>query len=458
MVDDNGSVEETTATAAGSGGLFGLDQLTKVIREGWVAGPGADPSAGPPPTATLLAVLETAYAASLTREEARQTSFAVLLAEPAELGLRALPTGTDHLVRFDVPIPFSPAELRRLAPATDPTHVLIGVSEVPPGDHDEPIVAIWGLLDIGQSWWRFVRHKASGASLPPDHLLVSSSEPGGLDVHRGGRRIACLKQGRLIDPHESGLREGPLGDFIAIGAEALYQEVAAEHPGGMWDPDGHDDDHPRRLYRLRIERLLIEVEAHQHGGTVLMVPDAWHTAPDDLHSVVSIKYAAKDRRLWDQAVTELLEHREYFDAHLDLLDRTSPITPAEYQQVSVLEARVQGVGEMVDDSVAFVASLTGVDGAVVLTDRLQLIGFGAEVIAPAPGMSRVMIAKDAVGSDFVERPISDFGTRHRSVFRFCWNLPNAMGFVVSQDGGIKGVRRVGDHVMVWPSAIAPLDL
>jgi hypothetical protein len=101
------------------------------------------------------------------------------------------------------------------------------------------------------------------------------------------------------------------------------------------------------------------------------------------------------------------------------------------------------------DAARFIASLTAVDGAVVLTDTLRIIGFGAEVIASAAATDTVHIAQTAQGDE--SRPIAftEFGTRHRSAYRFAAGMQNSVAFVLSQDGGIKAVRQVGPRLLLW---------
>src|SRR5262249_32976695 len=95
-------------------------------------------------------------------------------------------------------------------------------------------------------------------------------------------------------------------------------------------------------------------------------------------------------------------------------------------------------------------SLTAVDGAVVLTDTFRIIGFGAEVTATFSGTDKVYVAQNADGTESREENFSEYGTRHRSAFRFVGSMESAVGFVMSQDGGIKALRQVGPRLLMWP--------
>jgi DNA integrity scanning protein DisA with diadenylate cyclase activity len=70
------------------------------------------------------------------------------------------------------------------------------------------------------------------------------------------------------------------------------------------------------------------------------------------------------------------------------------------------------------------------------------------VIATSPSLTEVEAVTDYHPSTSV--PIESFGTRHRSAFRFCSSLEDSASFVVSQDGGVKAIKRVGDKVNLWP--------
>jgi len=44
---------------------------------------------------------------------------------------------------------------------------------------------------------------------------------------------------------------------------------------------------------------------------------------------------------------------------------------------------------------------------------------------------------------------SHYGTRHRTMMRFCFAHPDSLGFVISQDGEIRAMTRVKDRLVMW---------
>lgn len=85
----------------------------------------------------------------------------------------------------------------------------------------------------------------------------------------------------------------------------------------------------------------------------------------------------------------------------------------------------------------------------MLTDTFRVIGFGAEVTASFAGTDKVHVAQDVEGTESKEAGFVEFGTRHRSAFRFAGSMESAVALVMSQDGGIKAVRQIGARLLMW---------
>ena len=92
-----------------------------------------------------------------------------------------------------------------------------------------------------------------------------------------------------------------------------------------------------------------------------------------------------------------------------------------------------------------IAAFTRLDGAVVVTADLNVIGFGARILTadlepPVPVKSRCVFE-----SDVSELSWSDLGgTRHQSAARFVAHQPGTAAFVSSSDGGLTLFTSEGD--------------
>ena len=99
-----------------------------------------------------------------------------------------------------------------------------------------------------------------------------------------------------------------------------------------------------------------------------------------------------------------------------------------------------------------IAALATTDGAVVMTKRYELLGFGGELSGNLSGVQTVGRALDIEGNLVEEEPTEIVGTRHRSAYRLCKELPDILAVVVSHDGDVRFARRQGDGVTYWDQA------
>jgi hypothetical protein len=92
---------------------------------------------------------------------------------------------------------------------------------------------------------------------------------------------------------------------------------------------------------------------------------------------------------------------------------------------------------MNDLTVTAVAGLTAVDGAVVLTDRYELLGFGAKIVRRKgwPQVEQVTLTEPIEGARPVLMHTEQLGgTRHFSAAQFIHDQRDAVALVASQDG------------------------
>ncbi len=103
----------------------------------------------------------------------------------------------------------------------------------------------------------------------------------------------------------------------------------------------------------------------------------------------------------------------------------------------------------------FIARLTGVDGAVVTTEGLELIGFGGIIQGTMEMGGSVALALDPEATRRQVELVESVGTRHRSLYYLCHKLPDVLGIIVSQDGKARVVTWSRDMVTCWD--VIPID-
>jgi hypothetical protein len=170
-------------------------------------------------------------------------------------------------------------------------------------------------------------------------------------------------------------------------------------------------------YTTFLELLLFSATDLGHGGTILFVSDALsHEDPRLLHRV-TIKYPTPSSRPKEVLLHKMAMRLQWQEQYGALYEKRA-ISNRAFQGLDALDYAQQDAVDAVRDLAKFIAGLTAVDGAVILTDRLRLLGFGAEVLTEAKKIESVRAAVSELADNFTEVPLSAFGTRHRSTFGF----------------------------------------
>jgi hypothetical protein len=368
-----------------------------------------------PPEAILSHICELAYQISLTTEEARSVHAKLIWCERTRLS--ELQETLDIVCAPIVPCRIATvSELNRLAPATNPRHTAIVLSDGP-----SDAVGIWGLVHFGSLWAQFRAGELAPNQIPrrpPAYLTFDVRGPGHIGVSFAGRALCILRDGETRFHPVDILSEAssPLADWFA-SARFRYVDQARDA--------GHKtaldfDFILRGAYDAYLMRLLKGAAERRHGGAFVFVRDA--TRDETQLPQLRVKYPLKVDVVWKALI----------DAFSDQGGE-----------------RRGAIGRL-NDAADLVINLSYVDGAVVLTDTFRVIGFGAEIIVDE-GPRSVSVFDGGRGTAKGDIPIDAFGTRHRSAFRLCTAMQDVVAFVVSQDGDVRGVMALAQGgVGLWP--------
>lgn len=427
-------------------------QLATLVEKAWAGKPRWPGEKRPPlpNSEALVELLGLAYHTSLLREEGRKLLFRIIfLPRGSSKKITESKRKNSRLAVFVESRALSVAELRRLAPAADSTRTMICV------DHDsQQGWLVWGLLDTGANWWQFTRHEASRGTPPPQDLTIGSPGPGELVVSTGGMVLIALRNGAPLLPRGSALDAGPVSAHLEPTRRQLYRDSIRRLKAKKWDEEGHDNDYPKRFYDMCLSRVLSAIRELGHGGTLFVVPNQLAATDSRLTDRVNIKHPCDYDYLWDLMIQHLELHKKYYALHFPIWHAKSRVDPERYREISTTDLRREENDEALKDAVRFIASLSAVDGALVITDRFKVLGFGAEVIAQSPTLREVQLSADPEATSTRPLSIESYGTRHRSAFRFCSSYEDAIAFIVSSDGGVKATKRIGSQVLLWPEVQA----
>ena len=283
------------------------------------------------------------------------------------------PNHAQQSIAFAQDLPLRAAALAKLAPAVERPGIHLGVWR----RESDGELRVWGTTRAIPAFCPVVEVVASG-------LLVVKhrNDPFGKFVNVAvleGDQIKIIDEGVRLTP------ECPAPIKSLLGFDATGHE-------------GHVDV---------LVQLAASMRAHHRGGALLVVPAetaAWRES-----IVQPVLYAV------EPAFTELAT----------LVAREDAESGSHEWQEDLKRA------------IAAVAGLTAVDGATIITDRFELMAFGAKIARRrgSPQVERVVVTEPIEGSetDFLA-PTQLGGTRHLSAAQFVHDQRDSIAMVASQDG------------------------
>jgi len=425
------------------------NDLVDYLRANWYELVGNIPTLVAAPTdmpdpAILERLVGEVFLTSFRVEESRSIQMSVMLVQRGSLshlcslnnrGLK--PWELHHkVISFGQTRPFSSHELMRLAPATDFRKTLICVQETAPGQPDNDL-EIWGLYDHGFDQWRWENLEKLDTAGLPGNLILKTPAQGAVEVYYAQAKLINLRDGRIYEPRHSSYIAGPevrefFRPFIASVVADVLENL--DHVGdlnlGRALIDGYK-------IPLTVVKVLNRVKDARHGGAIFLIEEA---NLDKIDDYLDIKYPIADVQggLLRQVIGYRIHHRAQA-----LLAQQSSAEP-------YLAEDLYRNDENMEDVISFVSQLSAVDGAVLLTDQLRLVGFGAVVRDVNIGGHILEAREDGV----VPVRTDDYGTRHRSAFSFCRNFPGrVLAFIVSQDGGVKAVSDHNGQLVLYKDVL-----
>ena len=400
-----------------------------------------------PEEGTVENLISACYQASMLREEERAVTFRVILCDPGRLPPNEGPPGGIHRLEFHEPRRFDIQEIRRLSPAADYYRSIIGVCVDEEGE-----LKIWGLVHSGPRW---LREGQGGRDAPPPlprALVLRVHGPGRIAVDVGQETLCKLDEGRISDVSMDVFRSRWLPNTFA----PVRQELAEIHEGlrdqarkkgQVWAR--LDNDITRVIGQHTIKRIISAVRGSHHGGTVVIVPP--DLADDILEGrYVSLKYrfvGAEPRRRFRTLIVDVMSELAHSHAGAPARD---PVGWDDYEATS--DASLSLLDEAIFEVAHLIAGLTAVDGAVVMTQRFEMLGFGGEISGDLPAAETVERALDLEAAETIEEPTDGVGTRHRSAYRLCNALGSVISVVISQDGNVRFIKRKDGAVTYWDQA------
>jgi len=398
-----------------------------------------------PPLEVLEWIISTCYQASLLSEERRPVALRLILGDPTRFPTDSgPPTGLQPLV-FEERLPFTPEELRALSPAAVFHRSLVGVSL----DQDNT-PHIWGIVQSGPNWMKALRGGRGASGHLPPHLVIYVTGPGRIEVNCGLNTIGQLSDGAVFGRSMNIFDSKWYAEaFAPIRAEVVSLHNAERAMRGR-DWAELDPQLIKVVGQHMTKRIIASMRNSHHGGTLIFVPPEMANELEAKNPYINVKYRFHESAARSRFRLLLLQIMEQLAVYFGQEGKNPESKPIGWREYAL--SRNEGLtvlGESIFEMGHLIASLSTIDGAVLVTKRWELLGFGGEILCGDADISYVARALDLEGDNVIMESAVGVGTRHRSVFRFCSEHHDAIGIVASQDGDVRIVAWKGDCVTYW---------
>jgi hypothetical protein len=359
-------------------------------------------------TSQLKKMFEETFKASVEKEEGKQHSFSVIISPPehkfSELLIPYLHKHYcgyfENVQSFSKPIPIS--MLSKIAPAFESTKQKLRI-----WFNNKNEIEIWG----------FANHYFDYFGLE-----IMTFSDGQLFVHI--KPFDFVHHRFLISQKRS---EEIILDYFSIINHLFFGKESFEKLRNMTINDLHKEEFLRlehrkkRLYDFAID-LINKINKHAHGGILLVIPD--------------------------EKIDEILEESIKSPINFDLETNYNLVKGKlkwEEDQIVNSQIRREKTSERFNfnNEINFIAQLTAIDGATIITKSFDIVGFGAKIkpktTSDALKLETVLIREPFEESNDERKALSDLGgTRHQSTAQFVFDQreKNAFAIVASQDGKI----------------------
>jgi hypothetical protein len=399
-----------------------------------------------PKLSTLVNLFETMYYASLQTEESHRISFHMVYLDPTDPDPEPSgPITKDRwiVVQLSNLIPLTTANLIKLANASDPRTSSFAIYH-----NEQGHLFVWGFVDQGGSYSAYVNYEADEGTARPGAFQATIAGSGHLIAFIEMKKIAELKINALIMSVSDVLGGGPINEALRPGIEIYLQTVQARVTARRYKASSISRTNLIATWLQSLSRLLLRMERYRHGGAILITPD---NSLRGLNLKYELPYDRLRSALEDNA--ELRINLSYVSQKIwaDYINRDAEAVPVDlYLEESTARKNLKANRRELEGTIWFLSLLTRVDGLLLLNQSLEVQGFGVEItIRNEPASLYRAGNRSATNNSLREIEYNHYGTRHRSMMRYCSQVPGSVGFVVSQDGDVRALTQVRGQLVMW---------
>lgn len=397
-----------------------------------------------PQEAVIAELLETLFLVSLETEEGEPITLHIAYLDPAKPDPSPPPHPPPNrwsCVKLVNRVPLTVPALAKLAKASDPRTSSFAVFA------SSDSLFVWGLIDQGNHYHEFVNFNTDTGPERPGWFQVSVSGLGRLNASIGYVTVAEVRVNSVLTQSVDALRAGPLRERLQPGIDDYLHGIKTKLETELRPRFEEGRRYFQEIWIETLCRLLLRAQNYRHGGALLIAGGKTWVDLD-------VKYAVGYDRLSRAMVAKGIHEVEEFaasDEIMTLMDEDEQSLPTGlYVDEWVSRDEVEGRRSEIDSAIWFISLLTRVDGLVLLDNQLGVHGFGVEIRTPVEPPNLYLAPGPRATEKSLRRvdPLH-YGTRHRSMMRFCSAHAGTIGLVISQDGHVRAVTMVGSKLVMW---------
>lgn len=399
-------------------------------------------TASVPSLSHLRTFFEVLFYTSLKTEEGSYISCDVIWLDPANPDPSPPKNIRAHrwtYIPFGFPILFNVSSLTKVANGTDPRAASLVVYP-----DDDGSLKIWGLVDHALPHQKSLSHEEPGTFGRPGAFQARIKGIGNISVWRSLSFVAELRGESISLANKDFLGRGALGERIRSYCDE-FEKFAFDHVVDRLSPKATIRPWIRTRFVETLQRMAIRIMGYGHGGAVIL------TRSEDLDHIsvkYPIEYTGISRALAGATVHEVDEH-EATGAIIQILEDDEDSIPVDlYLEEAVSGNEAEDNRKALDSALWLVSLFSRVDGAVICDGRLAVKGYGGEITVKEDPTA-LFVVTDLAGKKRTPISLDRFGTRHRSMIRYCWAEKDALGVVFSQDGDMRVFFAVDEGVLMF---------
>lgn len=400
---------------------------------------------GSPGARTLGRLFEVIYFASLKTEEGKPLQIRIAWVDPGNPDPAAPPRIRPNrwkIFRMAERVPLTVPNLAKLSKAADPWSSCLAAYSDSAGEF-----FVWGLIDQTVHFNTMLVRETEGSFAPAGLFHVLTTAAADLTVYCGRVFVARLAQDALLQRQTDVFGSGPISDRISgavqryIGAVLTSSEI-----DDAVTPDGPAIGLLADKWISTLCRILISIQRYRHGGALLI---------SDGTAELDIKYRIDYTRLPTALINLGVASINAWEARDRIVTRClnrrrQNIPTRLYLSEAVATGDQEDLEDEITGAVRFISSLSCVDGLILASPDLSIKGFGVEILSKKEVDSAYLsLGPGASAATLRAIDPSHYGTRHRSMMRYCMAHPTSVGFVISQDGEIRSITRVKKRLVMW---------